>query len=106
PALAFCAASVLAFSSAKAQESVPQTPAPIQNLVSEGAQIRYLGKDHGVDAWLTIKNGQEQYFYVLPGGEAFLMGVLFDKTGKVVTLDQVKRLREKGDPLIETLTER
>ena len=89
---------------AMAQEALPQLPPPIQTLVDEGAQIRYLGKEHGLDSWLTIKNGQEQYFYVLPGGEAFLMGVMFDNTGKVVTVDQVKRLRAKGDPILDTLT--
>ncbi len=89
---------------AKAQETLPTLPDPIQNLVDEGAQIRYLGREHGLDSWLTIKNGQEQYFYVLPGGEAFLMGVMFDKTGKVVTVDQVRKLRAKGDPLLDSLT--
>ena len=90
---------------AHAQESIPEVPAPIQNLVNDGAQIRFLGKDYGVESWLTIKNGQEQYFYVLPGGEAFLMGVMFDKTGKLVTLDQVQRLRGDGsDTLLDTLT--
>lgn len=86
-------------------QGVPELPAPIQTLVDEGAQIRFLGKDHGFDAWLTIKNGQEQYFYVKPGGDAFLMGVLFDKSGEMVTLDQVERLRESGDTtLLDTLT--
>ncbi|GJL85731.1 MAG: hypothetical protein DHS20C02_15060 [Micavibrio sp.] len=89
---------------ATAQEALPQLPPPIQTLVDEGAQIRYLGKEHGLDSWLTIKNGQEQYFYVLPGGEAFLMGVMFDNKGKVVTVDQVRRLREKGDPVLDALT--
>ncbi|MGH1398623.1 MAG: thioredoxin domain-containing protein [Alphaproteobacteria bacterium] len=90
---------------ANAQNAVPELPAPIQNLVDEGAQIRFLGKDHGFDAWLTIKNGQEQYFYVKPDGSAFLMGVLFDKGGEMITLDQVSRLREGDDSsLLDTLT--
>ena len=95
--------SVLATHSVYAQDPIPEVPAPIQNLIAEGAQIRFLGKDHGVDAWLTVKNGQEQYFYVLPGGEAFLMGVMFDKSGKLVTVSQVRRLREGGDPMLDTL---
>ena len=90
---------------AHAQEKVPELPAPLQNLISEGAQVRFLGNDHGVDAWLTIKNGQEQYFYILPGGKAFLMGVLFDDTGKLVTLRQVQKLRGNGDPLLEVLAD-
>lgn len=101
------AASLFVFSSSPslAQNAVPELPAPIQNLVDEGAQIRYLGKDHGLDAWLTVKNGVEQYFYVLPNQEAFMMGVLFDNDGKVVTVHQVERLRGKGDALLDDLAE-
>lgn len=87
------------------EEALPTLPAPIQNLVDEGAQIRYLGKDHGLDSWLTIKNGVEQYFYVLPDQSAFVMGVLFDKEGKLVTVRQVDRLRSQGDTLLDSLAE-
>ncbi len=90
-------------SPANAQEALPTMPAPIQNLVDEGAQVRYLGRDHGFDGWLTIKNGQEQYFYVPPGGDAFFMGVMFDKTGKLVTVRQVAKLREDGGDLLDAL---
>lgn len=86
-------------------DPLPELPEPIQNLVNEGAQLRYLGKDHNMDAWLTIKNGVEQYFYVLPDRSAFVMGVLFDKTGKLVTVQQVNRLRSQGDTLLDTLAE-
>lgn len=90
---------------AQEETSLPTLPEPIKNLVSEGAQIRYLGRDHGFDAWLTIKGGQEQYFYVLPDRSAFVMGVLFDDQGKLVTLRQVKKLRDGGDPTLDELTE-
>ncbi|HBR68296.1 MAG TPA: thiol:disulfide interchange protein DsbG [Rhodospirillaceae bacterium] len=88
---------------ASAQEAIPQPPAPIQTLVDDGAQIRFLGKEHGLDTWLTIKNGQEQYFYVLPDGQAFLMGIMFDNNGKIVTVDQVRKLQEKGDSVLDSL---
>lgn len=97
---------ILFSTSVYAQNAIPEAPDPIQNLIADGAQARYLGNDYGVDAWLTIKNGQEQYFYVMPGGEAFVMGVMFDKKGKLVTVDQVRRLREGGDPALDALTER
>lgn len=90
---------------AQSADPLPELPEPIQNLVNEGAQIRYLGKDNGMDAWLTIKNGVEQYFYVLPDHSAFVMGVMFDKTGKLVTVEQVNRLRSEGDTLLDTLAE-
>jgi thiol:disulfide interchange protein DsbG len=105
--LAFLLLSAGFFPEARAQknDALPELPAPIRNLVDEGAQIRYLGRDYGMDSWLTIKNGQEQYFYVLPDKEAFLMGVLFDNKGKLVTVDQVQRLRAKGDDLLDTLAD-
>lgn len=93
----------LPLSHARAQDNLPKLPPPIQNLVDEGAQIRYLGDDHGFDAWMTIKNGQEQYFYVPPGGTGFVMGLLYDNDGKVVTLRQVQKLHGEGDELLDAL---
>lgn len=85
---------------AKAQ-SEPPLPEPLQHLVTEGAQMRYLGRHNSLDGWIAIKNGQEQYFYVTEDGQAFLMGLLFDKTGKVVTLRQVKELQEKNGATLD-----
>lgn len=109
PAIIFATILALNIPMAIAQNAnntaLPELPAPIQNLVNEGAQIRYLGRDYGVDAWITIKNGQEQYFYVLPDKKAFLMGVMFDETGKVVTVEQVSRLRSQGDDMLDLLAD-
>ncbi len=93
------AACLIAPSLSFAQENtiLPSLPAPIQNLADEGAQIRFLGKDYGVEGWVAIKNGQEQYFYVLPKSGGFLSGILFDEKGKAVTIAQVDRLREQSD---------
>lgn len=90
---------------AQSDEPLPELPKPIENLVNEGAQIRYLGRDYGVDAWITVKNGKEQYFYVLPDKKAFLMGVMFDESGKLVTVEQVSRLQEKGDDMLNILAD-
>ena len=84
---------------------LPTLPDPIQNLADQGAQIRFLGKDHGVEGWIAIKNGQEQYFYVLPNNGGFISGILFDEKGKAVTINQVSRLRaQSGGELLDTLT--
>ena len=88
---------------AQGNTNLPTLPDPIKTLVTEGAQIRYLGREHGFDSWLTIKNGQEQYFYVLPDRSAFLSGILYDETGKLVTLRQLRKLREKSDPILDAL---
>ena len=78
-------------------------PDPIQNLANDGAQVRFLGKDNGVDGWIAIKNGQEQYFYVLPNG-GFVSGILFDVKGKAITMDQISRLRQQNGGLLDALT--
>lgn len=90
---------------AQSDEPLPELPEPIENLVSEGAQIRYLGRDYGVDAWITVKGGREQYFYVLPDKKAFLMGVMFDESGKLVTAEQVGRLQQSGDDMLDILAD-
>lgn len=86
-----------AFAQDNTNTLLPDLPAPIQGLVNEGAQIRFLGKDYGLEAWIAIKNGQEQYFYVMPSTGAFLTGLLFDEKGNAVTIEQVQRLRQQGD---------
>ena len=107
PLLVLTLISTLIFAThAFAQEDtvLPKLPDPIQNLANDGAQIRFLGKDHGVEGWIAIKNGQEQYFYVLPKTGGFISGILFDEKGQAVTIDQVNRLRsQSGGELLDTL---
>jgi len=82
---------------------LPKMPDPIQNLANEGAQVRFLGRDNGVDGWIAIKHGQEQYFYVLPNG-SFVTGILFDAKGKAITMDQIHRLRQQNGEILDELT--
>ena len=77
--------------------NLPDVPDAIQSLVERGAQIRYLGKRHGMDGWITIFQGQEQYYYVTPDGQGFVMGVLFDGDGTMATIDQVRDLQKSGE---------
>lgn len=87
-----------------AAEREPSLPKPIADLKNEGAQMKYLGRDLGFDAWIAVKDGQEQYFYVTPDGSAFFLGVLFNKNGRVITYDQIKRLRgEENSAIFENL---
>jgi thiol:disulfide interchange protein DsbG len=74
----------------------PPLPAPVQTLVQQGGQVRYLGRQLGMDGWIAVRNGQVEYFYATPDGNALLMGMLFDKNGKLVTVRQVKELQEKS----------
>lgn len=91
-------------SHANAQDNLPELPDPLKNLAAEGAQLRYLGDEKGLDGWVAIKNGTEQYFYVMPDGQSFMMGILFDNSGDVITIDQVRRLQSSGDATLEELT--
>ena len=88
---------------AMSDERLPQIPAPIQALVGEGAQIRYMGERYGLESWITILRGQEQYFYVLPSGDAFVMGLLYDDEGNVVTTEQLRNLQEQGDNFLDII---
>jgi hypothetical protein len=88
---------------AYAENPEPAVPAPIQNMVAEGAQIRYLGHDAGLDGWVVLKNGQEQYFYATPDGQGIVMGVLFNSKGDTLTLRQINDLRKKEGPAIDKL---
>lgn len=87
------------------QQKDPPMPAPIKTLVEQGAQVRYLGRHNSLDGWITIKNGQEQYFYATEDGKSLMMGLLFDTDGKLVTLRQVKALQENSDgPVLDMFT--
>jgi thiol:disulfide interchange protein DsbG len=100
-----CLALLMCFLSAPvfAETAQPDVPAPIQNLVASGAQLRYLGQDYGLNGWLVLKNGQEQYFYSTPDGQAVMMGILFNNKGDTVTLKQINELRKKEGPAIDKL---
>lgn len=102
-ALFLCALSFAPLA-ARAQEKEPPLPAPIQTLAEQGAQVRYLGRHNGLDGWVTIKNAQEQYFYLTPDGKSLMMGLLFDVDGKLVTLRQVKALQEKDGNVLDAFT--
>ncbi|MFA7276867.1 MAG: thioredoxin fold domain-containing protein [Pseudobdellovibrionaceae bacterium] len=82
----------------------PRMPAPIEHMASQGAQIRYMGRDLGMDGWLVIQNGQEQYFYSTLDGQAILLGILFNNKGDAMTLQQITRLREKEGSALDRLT--
>jgi thiol:disulfide interchange protein DsbG len=96
--LVFCAAGlILSFSSvAQAQNAVPPMPKQLDPLVKEGAQVRYLGNDLGLEGWMVVMRGNQQFFYVTPDKKALLSGVLYGEDGQLVTTLQLQRL-ESGD---------
>ena len=88
---------------AQAQKAIPALPEALQVLVDRGAQARYLGKRHGMEGWITIFQGQEQYYYVTPNGEGFLMGLMFDKDGTMATVEQVRDLQSQSGEVLDFL---
>lgn len=94
---------MLAAPMARAQDKMPDMPKALQVLADAGAQMRYLGKSHGMDGWIAIHKGQESYYYVTPDGAAFLMGLMFDKDGKMITVSQVADLQRQGGDVLDFL---
>lgn len=85
------------------QGNIPALPTALQELVDRGAQMRFLGRANGMDGWVAIYQGQENYYYVTPDGTGFLMGVLFDKEGTMVTMEQVSALQKEGGEVLDFL---
>jgi thiol:disulfide interchange protein DsbG len=90
---------------AQGVDNRPPLPDALDNLVKEGAQVRYLGDKHGMDGWLMIKNGQPQYFYVAPDGQAILTGLMFNSEGDNVTARQLQALRGEEGKSLDALTQ-
>lgn len=106
--MVFVAVALLGFLSAtgvRAQipANEPPLPALLKTLADEGVQIRYLGSHNGIHGWVTISKGQEQYFYQPPDGRSLLMGILFDDTGKMVTMRQVQALQQAGGEALSAI---
>ena len=66
-------------------------PDYIQSLADKGAQVRFLGNDLGLSGRMTVKDGHKQFVYATPNQEAYVVGVLLDRTGKLITADQIDR---------------
>lgn len=93
----------LAVAQSGGRQAGADLPETLENLAAKGAQIRYLGREKGLDGWIAIHQGQEQYFYATPDREAVMMGLLFDRNGKLMTIRQVQNLQQGNDPTIESL---
>jgi thiol:disulfide interchange protein DsbG len=91
------------FNAPRAQDNLPALPDALNALVEQGAQMRYLGKKHGMDGWVAIYQGEEQYYYVTPNGDGFIMGLLFDRDGGMATIEQVRDLQRQSDDVLDFL---
>ncbi len=80
-------------------------PEPLQPLAAKGAQLRYLGTENGMDGWIAIYQGQEQYYYITPDKKAFVTGLMYGNDGRSVTIDQVRQLQSKSGGVLDLLAE-
>lgn len=105
--LALLAALMISTSPAFAQNkgSVPDVPDALAALSERGAQLRYLGKEHGMDGWIAIYQGQEQYYYITQDGKAFVTGLMFGQDGRPITIEQVRTLQQQGGEFLDLLAE-
>ena len=85
----------------KAQTSSPALPDYLKKLQDAGAQIQYIGNDLGLDGWMTVKDGNRQYVYVTPNQEAYMVGILLNRQGTLITADQVDRFIKSNPSYIE-----
>lgn len=90
---------------ARAADKEPDLPPLLKVLQDDGGQLRYLGQANGLDGWIAMKNGVEQYFYVTSDGQSILSGILFDKDGRHVTGRQVQALQEKSGDVMGMFVE-
>jgi thiol:disulfide interchange protein DsbG len=90
---------------AQGKKTVADIPEPLQPLADRGAQLRYLGSEHGMDGWIAIYQGQEQYYYVTPDGKAFVTGLMFGNDGRPVTVEQVRELQLQSGDVLDLIAE-
>ncbi|MGE4314228.1 MAG: hypothetical protein AB7E85_08170, partial [Pseudobdellovibrionaceae bacterium] len=95
--------SLLSFPAFAQEKDAPRYPYYIQQLAKSGAQVRYLGDDKGLQGWLVIINGQSQYIYNTPNEEAYVVGVLLDRKGEVITEKQLERMVQNVPPELQEL---
>lgn len=90
---------------ARAANDTPDLPPALETLAGQGAQLRYLGNEYGLDGWIAIYQGQEQYFYVTPDGKAMVSGLMMDRNGRMITIDQIRRLRQETGGTLDIFAE-
>lgn len=93
-----------AFAQGKANQAIPEVPQVLEALADRGAQFRYLGREHGMEGWIAIYQGQEQYYYITQDKKAFVTGLMFGEDGRPITIDQVKTLQASGGDVLDLLT--
>ncbi|HEY8963634.1 MAG TPA: hypothetical protein VIN59_04135 [Alphaproteobacteria bacterium] len=88
-----------------AAQAEPPLPAPLQTQRAAGAQIYYLGKYDTLDGWVMIRAGKPEFYYATPNSGAIVLGILFDKDGKMLTPNQMIALQQgRKDDILNMVT--
>lgn len=96
-------AALPSFAQNKNREAMPEVPQVLQALSERGAQFRYLGNENGMEGWIAIYQGQEQYYYITPNKKAFVTGLMFGEDGRPITIEQVQTLQAAGGDVLDLL---
>lgn len=76
-------------------QSVPALPnaEALEYLRSKGNLLQFIGTTGGLDAYMAeAPNGSIQTFYIAPDGKGILAGLMFDTSGRNITMSQVMHL--------------
>jgi len=85
-------------------EQPDELPPFLLELRVAGADIRYLGEDYGIYSWLATKDGQVQFFYSIPGGDAIISGgLLIGPDGEAITARRIVSMNEDNPNFAESV---
>lgn len=78
----------------------PKPPKALADMVKTGSQIYYLGQYEGMNGWALIRQGKPEFFYENESRTGFVMGLLFNKEGEMLTTSQLSDLNNReGDDM-------
>ncbi|PKU21955.1 thioredoxin fold domain-containing protein [Telmatospirillum siberiense] len=88
---------LLAFAEAAiaATDVTPDVPI-IAFLKKKGVSLNLLGKNGDISVWMGEREGQMQYFTVLPDGHRAVSGILFDDSGRDLTGEFLAKAANAG----------
>lgn len=61
----------------------------LTDAIADGKELRYLGRQAGMDGWIARQDDQIEIFYTTTDGDGVVLGVLFDENGENITRDQM-----------------
>lgn len=89
---------------AQDNDAPDELPPFLLELRVSGAEVRFLGEDYGIYSWLATKDGQVQFFYSIPDGDAVISGgLLVGPDGEAITARRIVDLNAKKPEMAEKI---